>query len=125
MVSALDTDSGDIRLLFHQGECPHQAEHPVTELLTGVDLAKGQILIAQGAHIDALIETPVRMRGHLFMPSPGRITGLQLPGGIGIRVDTAVCGDWIVPPHPIRCWPKLIAYDKDRPGKVSAMQETN
>ena len=82
-----------------------QVEHPVTELVTGVDFAKGQILIAQGEHIDALIETPVRMRGHLFMPSPGRITGLKLPGGTGIRGDTAVYTDWIVPPHPIRCRP--------------------
>lgn len=56
-----------------------------------------------------------------FMPSPGRITGLNLPGGIGIRVDTAVYTDWIVPPHYDSLVAKLLAYGKDRPEAISRM----
>ena len=121
------------QLYFIEVNARIQVEHSVTELVTGVDLVKCQILIAQGEHLDALIETPVRMSGHAiecrinaenpdtFMPSPGRITGLNLPGGIGIRVDTAVYTDWIVPPHYDSLLAKLIAYGKDRPEAVSRM----
>ncbi len=105
------------QLYFIEVNARIQVEHPVTELVTGVDLVKCQILIAQGEHLDALIETPVRMSGHAiecrinaenpdtFMPSPGRITGLNLPGGIGIRVDTAVYTIGSSRHTTIRCWP--------------------
>ena len=83
----------------------------MTELVTGVDLVKAQIRIAAGEKLDSIITEPISMTGHAiecrinaehpetFAPSPGKITGLNLPGGIGIRVDTAAYTDSVVPPY--------------------------
>ncbi len=122
------------RLYFIEVNARIQVEHPVTELVTGVDLVKSQILIAQGERLADLIETPVRMSGHAiecrinaenpdtFMPSPGRITGLNLPGGIGIRVDTAIYTDWVVPACYDSLVAKLIAYGSDRSEAICRMR---
>ncbi|MGA1993238.1 MAG: biotin carboxylase N-terminal domain-containing protein, partial [Bryobacteraceae bacterium] len=87
-------------LYFIEVNARIQVEHPVTEWVTGVDLVKSQILIASGARLDDILRRPLQVRGHAlecrinaehpetFAPCPGRITGLNLPGGVGVRVDT-------------------------------------
>src|SRR5262249_33299615 len=84
-------------LTFMEVNARIQVEHPVTEWVTGVDLVKSQIRIAQGERLDEILKSPIQLRGHAiecrinaenpetFTPSPGRITGFHLPGGIGVR----------------------------------------
>jgi acetyl-CoA carboxylase biotin carboxylase subunit len=106
----------------------------VTEFVTGVDIVKSQILIAAGERLADIIETPVSMKGHAiecrinaenpetFTPSPGRITGFNLPGGIGVRVDTAAYTDCVIPPYYDSLVAKLIAYGRDRGEAILRMQ---
>jgi acetyl-CoA carboxylase biotin carboxylase subunit len=113
-------------LYFIEVNARIQVEHPVTELVTGLDLVKAQIRIAAGEPLSSIIEGEVRFTGHAiecrinaehpktFAPSPGRITGLNLPGGIGIRVDTAAYTDGVIPPYYDSLVAKLIAHGKDR-----------
>jgi acetyl-CoA carboxylase biotin carboxylase subunit len=114
-------------LYFIEVNARVQVEHPVTEFVTGVDIIKAQILIAAGYPLkEAMGSAGVAMRGHAiecrinaenpdtFAPSPGRITGLNLPGGIGIRVDTAAYTDGVIPPYYDSLVAKLIAYGRDR-----------
>lgn len=103
-----------------------QVEHPVTELITGVDLVKSQILIASGAKLSDILPQPLKVNGHAlecrinaehpetFAPSPGRITGLNLPGGIGVRVDTAAYTDGVIPPYYDSLVAKLITHGATR-----------
>ncbi len=103
-----------------------QVEHPVTELVTGIDIVKAQIRIAAGEPLTSILTEPVTMRGHAiecrinaenpetFTPSAGKITGLNLPGGIGVRVDTWAYTDCIVPPYYDSLVAKLICYGADR-----------
>jgi acetyl-CoA carboxylase biotin carboxylase subunit len=109
-------------------------EHPVTECVTGLDLVKAQIRIAMGESLSSIIPDPIKLTGHAiecrinaenpktFAPCPGRITGLNLPGGIGIRVDTAAYTDGVVPPYYDSLVAKLIAYGKDRPEAIARMK---
>ena len=111
-----------------------QVEHPVTELVTGVDLVKAQILIAAGAKLDDVLPKTLSVSGHAiecrinaehpetFVPSPGRITGLNLPGGIGVRVDTAAYTDSVVPPYYDSLVAKLITHGKDRDEAIQRMK---
>lgn len=111
-----------------------QVEHPVTEFVTGIDLVKAQIRIAAGEPLCEIVQGPVSLRGHAiecrinaehpesFAPSPGRITGLNLPGGIGVRVDTAVYTDSIIPPYYDSLVAKLITYGKDRDEAIQRMK---
>jgi acetyl-CoA carboxylase biotin carboxylase subunit len=111
-----------------------QVEHPVTEMVTGVDLVKSQIRIAAGERLEEILTEPVQIRGHAiecrinaehpetFAPSPGRITGLNLPGGAGIRVDTAAYHDGVIPPHYDSLVAKLIAYGSDRDEAIARMR---
>ena len=97
-VEFLMDEKGD--LYFIEVNARIQVEHPVTEEVTGIDLVKAQIRIAMGETLPDILGGPVIRTGHAiecrinaenpetFAPSPGRITGLNLPGGIGIRVDT-------------------------------------
>ncbi len=110
-----------------------QVEHPVTEMITGVDLVKGQIRIAAGEKLSEILRGPIELRGHAiecrinaehpetFTPSPGRITGLNLPGGAGIRVDTAAYQDGVIPPYYDSLVAKLIAYGGDRAEAIARM----
>lgn len=110
-----------------------QVEHPVTECVTGVDIVKSQILIAAGHKLPDILRGPVEIRGHAiecrinaehpetFAPCPGRITGLNLPGGIGIRVDTAVYTDAHISPYYDSLVAKLIAYGSDRKEAIRRM----
>jgi acetyl-CoA carboxylase biotin carboxylase subunit len=123
-VEFLMDERGD--LYFIEVNARIQVEHPVTEAVTGIDLVKSQLLIAGGASLHEILETPVRFRGHAiecrinaenpetFAPSPGRITGLNLPGGIGVRVDTAAYQDCVIPPYYDSLVAKLITYGRDR-----------
>jgi len=112
-----------------------QVEHPVTEAITGVDLVKAQIRIAAGERLaDILVERPIQLRGHsiecrinaehpeTFAPSPGRITGLNLPGGIGVRVDTGVYTDGVIPPYYDSLVAKLIVHAPTRREAIDRMQ---
>lgn len=113
-------------LYFIEVNARVQVEHPVTELVTGIDIVKAQIRIATGEPLSAILTEPVTMRGHAiecrinaenpvtFAPSPGRITGLNLPGGIGVRVDTWAYTDCTIPPYYDSLVAKLVVYGKDR-----------
>lgn len=121
-------------LYFIEVNARIQVEHPVTEFVTGFDLVKSQIRIAQGESLTTIIDRPIVLTGHAiecrinaehpqtFAPSPGRITGLNLPGGIGIRVDTAAYTDGVVPPYYDSLVAKLTAYGKDRPEAIARMK---
>ncbi len=121
-------------LYFIEVNARIQVEHPVTEFVTGIDLVKAQIRIAAGEQLDRIITSPVSLRGHAiecrinaehpetFAPSPGRITGLNLPGGIGVRVDTAVYTDSVISPFYDSLVAKLIAHGKDRDEAIQRMK---
>jgi acetyl-CoA carboxylase, biotin carboxylase subunit len=103
-----------------------QVEHPVTEMLTGVDLVKGQILVASGEPL-SLKQEDVPFVGHAiefrinaedpdqdFMPSPGEITSLEIPGGPGVRIDSAIYQGYTIPPFYDSLVGKLIVWGLDR-----------
>ena len=131
-VEFLMDEKGD--LYFIEVNARIQVEHPVTEAVTGVDLVKAQIRIAGGEKLDSILGGPVKPHGHAiecrinaenpetFVPSPGRITGLNLPGGIGIRVDTHAFQDGVIPPYYDSLVAKLIAYGKDRTEAIQRMK---
>lgn len=116
----------DGSLYFIEVNARVQVEHPVTELVTGIDIVKAQIRIAAGEPLSEILTEPVTMRGHAiecrinaenpetFTPSAGKITGLNLPGGIGVRVDTWAYTDCVVPPYYDSLVAKLICFGKDR-----------
>jgi acetyl-CoA carboxylase biotin carboxylase subunit len=120
-------------LYFIEVNARIQVEHPVTELVTGVDLVKSQIRIAAGEKLADILRGPVRICGHAiecrvnaehpetFTPSPGRITGFNLPGGAGIRVDTAAYHDGVIPPYYDSLVAKLIAHGSDRMEAIARM----
>ena len=103
-----------------------QVEHPVTELVTGVDLVIEQLRIAAGEPISVPKRKQVRPKGHAiefrinaedpvtFAPSPGRITHLSLPSGPGVRLDTHIYGGYTVPPYYDSLVAKLLVYGEDR-----------
>src|SRR5579863_4025619 len=110
-----------------------QVEHPVTEFVTGVDLIKSQIRIAAGEKLDAAIG-PIEFRGHsiecrvnaedpdTFVPSAGRITAFNMPGGPGVRVDTAAHADAVIPPYYDSLIAKLIVHGRDRAEAIARMR---
>jgi acetyl-CoA carboxylase, biotin carboxylase subunit len=121
-------------LYFIEVNARIQVEHPVTEAITGIDLVKSQILIAAGYQLREIIRQPVTIQGHAiecrinaenpetFAPSPGRITALNLPGDVGIRVDTAAYTDYVIPPFYDSLVAKLIAYGHDRAEAIARMR---
>ena len=131
-VEFLMDEKGD--LYFIEVNARIQVEHPVTEAVTGIDLVKAQIRIAAGERLKDILPGPVQFRGHAiecrinaenpetFAPSPGRITGLNLPGGIGIRVDTHAYQDGVIPPYYDSLVAKLIAYGTDRNEAIGRMK---
>ncbi|HTX14788.1 MAG TPA: acetyl-CoA carboxylase biotin carboxylase subunit [Candidatus Baltobacteraceae bacterium] len=130
-VEFLREESGD--LYFIEMNARIQVEHPVTEMVTGVDLVKSQIRIAAGEKICDVVGK-FDFRGHAiecrinaedpdtFVPSPGRITTFRVPGGPGIRVDTAAYADAVIPPYYDSLIAKLIAYGRDRAEAIIRMQ---
>jgi len=121
-------------LYFIEVNARIQVEHPVTEMVTGVDLVKAQIRIAAGERLADIISLPVKAAGHAiecrinaenpvtFTPSPGRITGLNLPGGIGVRVDTHAYTDGVIPPYYDSLVAKLIVHGRDRAEAIQRMR---
>ena len=111
-----------------------QVEHPVTEMVTGVDLVKEQINIASGKKLSKEVRE-LNIKGHSiecrinaenpdknFMPCPGKITGLHIPGGNGIRVDTAIYQDYVIPPNYDSMIAKLIVHGKNREDAINKMK---
>ncbi len=122
------------RLYFIEVNARIQVEHPVTEMVTGIDLVKAQIRIAAGQRLADFLDLPVKRTGHAiecrinaenpdtFTPSPGRITGLNLPGGIGVRVDTHAYTDGVIPPYYDSLVAKLITHGCDRKEAIQRMR---
>jgi acetyl-CoA carboxylase biotin carboxylase subunit len=122
------------KLYFIEVNARVQVEHPVTEFVTGIDIVKSQIRIAQGERLADILPGPVELRGHAiecrinaenpetFVPSPGRITGFHLPGGIGVRVDTWAYTDCVIPPYYDSLVAKLITYGSDRGEAIDRMR---
>ncbi|MEG1992069.1 MAG: acetyl-CoA carboxylase biotin carboxylase subunit [Acetivibrio sp.] len=111
-----------------------QVEHPVTEWVTGIDIVKEQIRIASGMPLSYKQED-VKITGHAiecrinaenpsknFRPSPGRITDLYLPGGKGVRIDSAIYSGYTVPPYYDSMVAKLIVYAKNREEAIAKMR---
>jgi acetyl-CoA carboxylase biotin carboxylase subunit len=110
-----------------------QVEHPVTEMVTNTDLVREQILIAAGERLE-FGQDEITFNGHAiecrinaespitFIPSPGLITALNLPGGPGVRVDTAAYPGWFVPPHYDSLIAKLIAHHRTRDMAIARMR---
>jgi len=110
-----------------------QVEHPVTELITGVDLIKAQIRIAAGEKMDDATGE-IHLSGHAiecrinaedpvtFVPSAGRITTFQAPGGTGVRVDSAAYADAVIPPFYDSMIAKLIVKGRDRAEAIGRMK---
>jgi len=109
-----------------------QVEHPITELVTGIDVVKEQIRIADGQPL-RYSQDDIVFRGHAiecrinaenpknFRPSPGKITAYNPPGGPGIRVDSTAYQDWVVSSHYDSLIAKLVAFGADRPEALARM----
>ena len=111
-----------------------QVEHPITEAVTGVDILKAQLRIASGENLKQILPEKLELRGHSiecrinaehpvrFTPSAGRITVFHLPGGNGIRVDTAQYAEGVVPPYYDSLVAKLIVHGHDRAEAIAKMR---
>lgn len=111
-----------------------QVEHGITEEVTGIDIIKEQIKVASGENLK-ISQKDVKIEGHSmearinaenpaknFMPSPGEITGLHLPGGNGIRIDTSIYAGYKVPPYYDSNVLKIIVHGKDRAESIAKMK---
>jgi len=132
--------AGTFEFLYENGEFYFiemntrlQVEHPVTEQVTGIDLVKEQIKIARGEPL-SLKQEDIKITGHAiecrinaenpsknFMPSPGKIERLHLPGGLGVRWDSHIYTGYTVPPHYDSMIGKLICYGSDRETAINRM----
>ena len=128
----LDDASG--RFYFMEMNTRVQVEHPVTEMVTGIDIVKEQLRIAQGQAL-ALRQHDVRLHGHAlecrinaedpergFAPCPGAVGGVAWPGGPGIRVDSHLYPGYRVPPHYDSLLAKLLAWGRDRDEAIGRMR---
>jgi acetyl-CoA carboxylase biotin carboxylase subunit len=132
--------AGTFEFLYENGEFYFiemntrvQVEHPVTEMITGVDIVKEQLFVAAGLGLTHRQED-IRLRGHAiecrinaedpktFMPSPGTIKSYHAPGGPGIRMDTHIYNGYFVPPYYDSMIGKLIAYGETRESAVARMR---
>ncbi|HZD50351.1 MAG TPA: acetyl-CoA carboxylase biotin carboxylase subunit [Silvibacterium sp.] len=124
----------DGKLYFIEMNTRIQVEHPVTEMVTGLDLVKAQLRIACGEKLSSIITEPIHIRGHAiecrvnaehpekFTPSAGKITTFNVPGGNGVRVDTAQYAEGIVPPYYDSLIAKLIVHGRDREEAMQRMK---
>ncbi|GGA58313.1 acetyl-CoA carboxylase biotin carboxylase subunit [Edaphobacter acidisoli] len=124
----------DGKIYFIEMNTRIQVEHCVTEMVTGIDLVKAQLRIAAGEKLSSIITKPVEIRGHAiecrinaehpekFTPSAGKITAFNVPGGNGVRVDTAQYSEGVVPPYYDSMIAKLICHGTDRTEAMDKMQ---
>ena len=124
----------DGRLYFIEMNTRIQVEHPITEAITGVDIVKAQLRIASGERLDAILPAKLEIRGHAiecrinaehpvkFTPSPGTITAFNVPGGNGVRVDTAQYAESVVPPYYDSLIAKLVVHGCDRAEAIAKME---
>jgi acetyl-CoA carboxylase biotin carboxylase subunit len=124
----------DGKIYFIEMNTRIQVEHCVTEMVTGIDLVKAQLRIAAGEKLSSIITRPVEIRGHAiecrinaehpekFTPSAGKITAFNVPGGNGVRVDTAQYAEGVVPPYYDSMIAKLICHGVDRVEAMDKMQ---
>jgi acetyl-CoA carboxylase biotin carboxylase subunit len=132
--------AGTFEFLYENGEFYFiemntrvQVEHPVTEMITGVDIVREQLRIASGMML-SYQQKDVKVKGHAmecrinaedartFMPSPGKVTGFHAPGGPGIRVDSHIYAGYTVPPNYDSMIGKLIAFGEDRDTAIARMR---
>lgn len=122
----------NLQFYFMEMNTRIQVEHPVTEMVTGIDLVKMQIQVAAGRPID--LQKPLRLRGHsiecrinaedpeTLIPSPGTITSFNVPGGTGIRIDTAAYSEYRVSPHYDSLIAKLVVHGPSRLEAIRKME---
>ena len=134
-------NAGTIEFLMEDGQLHFiemntriQVEHPITEAISGVDLVKAQLLIASGEKLDDILPEKIELRGHAiecrinaehpekFTPSAGQITAFNVPGGNGVRVDTAQYAEGVVPPYYDSLIAKLIVHGRDRAEAIAKME---
>lgn len=130
-------NAGTLEFLYQDGQFAFiemntrlQVEHPVTEAVCGVDLVREQIRVAAGHHL-GYTQRDIRMTGHAiecrinaedpdtFLPTPGRITAFHAPGGLGVRVDSALYAGYMVPPYYDSMVAKLIVHAPTRPEAIA------
>src|SRR5215469_7961316 len=124
----------DGKIYFIEMNTRIQVEHCVTEMVTGIDLVKAQLKIAAGEKLSSIVPGPIEIRGHAiecrinaehpekFTPSAGKITAFNVPGGNGVRVDTAQYAEGVVPPYYDSMIAKLICHGGDRVEAMDKMQ---
>jgi acetyl-CoA carboxylase, biotin carboxylase subunit len=124
----------DGQIYFIEMNTRIQVEHPVTEFITGIDLVKAQLRIASGEKLSDILPPKLEIRGHAiecrinaehpvkFTPSAGRITAFNVPGGNGVRVDTAQYAEGVVPPYYDSLIAKLIVHGATREEAMNRMQ---
>jgi acetyl-CoA carboxylase biotin carboxylase subunit len=131
---------GTIEFLYEDGEfffiemnTRLQVEHPVTEYVTGIDLVREQIRIAEGYPL-SFTQADIDMHGHAievrinaenartFVPSPGTVTDFHAPGGLGVRMDSAVYNGYTIPPYYDSMIGKLIVHGRDRPEALARLR---
>jgi len=122
----------DGRYYFMEMNTRIQVEHPVTEIVTGIDIVREQIRLASGERL-RFKQKHIRLKGHsiecrinaedpdTFTPSPGRISRLHFPGGPGVRVDSAIYCDYTIPPYYDSLLAKLIVYGDTRGEAIARM----
>lgn len=123
----------DGRFYFIEMNTRIQVEHPITEMITGIDLIKEQILVCTGEKL-RLKQSDIKVTGHAFecrinaedpktfMPCPGRVDNFHVPGGLGVRVDSHLYNDYTVPPHYDSMIAKVIAHAETREAALARMR---
>jgi acetyl-CoA carboxylase biotin carboxylase subunit len=127
-----DDDSGEF--FFIEMNTRIQVEHPITEMITGIDLVREMIHVAQGLPL-RLEQSKIAIRGASiecrinaedpdknFLPSPGRVSEIVLPGGPGVRMDTMLYPGYTIPPYYDSLLGKLIVHAEDRPAAIARMR---
>jgi len=127
-------DDDSTEFFFIEMNTRIQVEHPITEMITGIDLVREMIRVAQGERL-RYQQSEIAMRGVAiecrinaedpaknFMPSPGRVSEIDLPGGPGVRVDTMLYPGYTVPPYYDSLLGKLIVHAEDRPAAIGRMR---
>ena len=133
-------NAGTLEFLYQDGQFAFiemntrlQVEHPVTEMVTGIDLVREQIRIAAGEPL-GYAQSDVLFSGHAiecritaedpdsFAPSPGRIEAYHAPGGLGVRVDAGIFAGYVVPPHYDSMIAKLIVHARTREDAIRRME---